>query len=207
MPEERSEVEESLELYVTVWKIFRDQPFESSSLAKRLIERDDYELVAEEGEPEASLDELVEYGLLDDREAEATYQVITEPNAVAGELENTESLRTAAVDQLIQSALVRTENRSESDEELSFEDKSYAIVGLAPDTPVSEGFERVTEASDDDRRDGVVMTTVGTNADTAQRIADQLIESHEQNWEKAGTDVVKSDSSDSELVFRLFLDP
>lgn len=207
MYEERSEVEESIELYATVWKLFRDSPFESSELAKRLIERDEYELVAEEGEPEASLEELVEYGLLENPDAEGTYQVTAKPNAIAAELESTESLRTAAVDQLIQSALVRTEDRSESNQGLTFEGKSYAPVELLPDTTVSEGFDRVIKAANDDHRDGVVITTPGTNADSAQQIADRLTESHEQDWEKAGTDVVDSESSDSELVFRLFLDP
>ena len=207
MPEERPDVEGSVELYATVWKLFRDAPFESSELAKRLIERDDYELVAEEGEPEASLEELVGYGLLETRDADDTYQVAAKPNAVADELERTESLRTAAVDQLVQSALVRTEERSASNEGLSFEGKSYAPVELTPDTSVADGFDRVVEAANDDGRDGVVITTPGTNADSAQQIADRLTESREGNWEKAGTDVVTSDSSDSELVFRLFLDP
>jgi len=207
MHEERSGVEESVELYATVWKVFRDRPFDSGELAKRLVERDEYELVAEEGEPVTSLDELVEYGLLERFEADATYQVVAKPNAVADQLESTESLRTAAVDQLIQSALVRTEERSEANEALSYESNSYAVVEVAPDMPGPEALERVTAAADSAGQDGVVIVTPGTNADSAQQIADQITESREQNWEKAGTDVVKSQSPDSELVFRLFLDP
>lgn len=205
MHEEKSDVEESIELYAAVWKLFRDQPFEASELAKQLLKRDEYELMAEEGEPEASLDRLVDYGLLKTRDT--TYQIVADPNAVADELEGTESLRTAAVDQLIQSALVRTEGQSDSNKGLSFDGKSYTVVELSPETTVSEGVERVTEAASDDGQDGVAITTAGTSADRAQQIADQLIDTHENQWEKAGTDVVKSDSPESELVFRLFLDP
>jgi hypothetical protein len=205
MHEEKSDVEESIELYTAVWKFFRDQPFEASELAKQLLKRDEYELMAEEGEPKASLDGLVDYGLLKTRDT--TYQIVVDPNAVADELEGTESLRTAAVDQLIQSALVRTEGQSDSNKGLSFDGKSYTVVELSPETTVSEGVERVTEAASDDGQDGVVITTAGTSADRAQQIADQLIDTHENQWEKAGTDVVESDSLESELVFRLFLDP
>lgn len=201
MPEERSDIEDGVELYVSAWKLFRDQPFDSSGLAKRLIERDEYELVADEREPEASLDELVHYGLLE--RTDSGYRIAVEPNAAADELQGTESLRTAAVDRLIRSALVRTSERSDSGESLSFEGESYTVVELSPGTTVADGIECVTEAVTEDERRGVAITTAGTNAARAQQIADRLTE---RQWEKAGTDVVGGDSSESELTFRLFLD-
>ncbi|WP_248898119.1 hypothetical protein [Haloplanus halobius] len=201
MPAERSDVEDSVELYVNAWKLFRDQPFGASALAKRLIERDEYELVAEEGEPEASLNELVDYGLLEEIESE--YQIAVEPNAAAAELRSTESLRTAAVNQLIQAALVRTDEDSNSDEQLSFEGGTYTVVKISPGTTVSDGIEHVSEAATDNGGQGVAITTAGTNADQAQQIADRLIK---QKWEKTGTDVVGGESSESELIFRLFLE-
>ncbi|WP_251330686.1 hypothetical protein [Haloplanus pelagicus] len=201
MPEERSDIEDGVELYVSAWKLFRDQPFDASGLAKRLIERDEYELVADEREPEASLDELVHYGLLE--RTDSGYRIAVEPNAAADELQGTESLRTAAVDRLIRSALVRTSERSDSGESLSFEGESYTVVELSPGTTVADGIECVTEAVTEDERRGVAITTAGTNAAQAQQIADRLTE---RQWEKAGTDVVGGDSSESELTFRLFLD-
>ncbi|NIC00872.1 hypothetical protein [Halobacterium sp. R2-5] len=201
MPDKRSHIEDSVEIYANIWKSFRDQPFGASALAKRLIERDEYELVAEEGEPEASLDKLVDYGLLETTGAE--YQVAVEPNAAADELRSTESLRTAAVDRLIQSALVRTDEGSNSDERLSFEGEPYTVVELPPETTVSDGVEHVTETAADNEERGVAITTAGTNADRAQQIADRLTE---RTWEKVGTDVVGEDSSGLDLTFRLFLD-
>jgi len=201
MPDKRSHIEDSVEIYANIWKSFRDRPFGAGALAKRLIERDEYELVAAEGEPEASLDKLVDYGLLETTGAE--YQVAVEPNAAADELRSTESLRTAAVDRLIQSALVRTDEGSNSDERLSFEGEPYTVVELPPETTVSDGVERVTETAADNEERGVAITTAGTNADRAQQIADRLTE---RTWEKAGTDVVGEDSSGMDLTFRLFLD-
>jgi len=200
MPDERSDVEDGVELYVNVWKSFRDQSFDAGTLAKRLIERDE-ELVAEEGEPKASLDELVDYGLL--KRTESEYRIAVEPNAVADELGSIEPLRTAAVDRLIHSALVRTESESDATESVPFDGASYTVVDLSAETTVTDGIERVTETATGDEGSGVAITTAGTNADRAQRIADRLTE---RQWEKAGTDVVGGDSSESELVFRLFLD-
>jgi len=201
MPDERSDIEDSVELYVHAWKLFRDQPFDASGLAKQLIQRDEYELVAEEREPEASLDELVRYGLLE--RADSGYRIAVEPNAAADELRSTESLRTAAVDRLIRSALVRTDEGSDPAEVLSFEGESYTAVELSSEVAVDDGIQRVVRAATDDGRHGVAITTPGTNADRAQRIADELAE---RDWEKVGTDVVGADSADSELVFRLFLE-
>jgi len=199
MDTEGSEVETAVDLYANVWKLFRERPFEPSTLAKRLIERDEYELVAAEGEPAATLDGLVDYGLLERTGGE--YRIVVGPDEVADEWRDTEALRTDAVDRLVRSALVRTEG---SDETLTHDGGKYAVVELASEVSVTEGLERVVEAAAD--HDGVVVATPGTNADSAQRIADRLAERDGQRWEKSGTDVVEGDDPDSELVFRLFLD-
>lgn len=202
MPETgTADVRTCIDLYATLWAAYRTRPFAVEEAARTLIDRDEYEYVAGEDEPETHLEQLVEYGLLN-READG-YRVAVPPDDVAGELTD-ESVRREAVRYLVTSSVDADSTDSDRGRTLSREGETYAAVELDPEDAVDSGVERVRDAADGGHR-GVAVVTPGTNADAAQKIADRLTEGA-GDWEKAGSNVVQGDGADEELVFRLYLD-
>jgi len=196
---ERTDAEARVDLYGTIWTLFRDRPFDAPKLGRRLVEQGEHGVVADADEPEASLARLVEGGVLES--VPEGYRAVVEPNAAAEALADAESMPTEAVRQRILSALATTDE--DDPETLTREGESYAVVDLGIDESVETATQRVADAADADHR-GVAVATPGTNADSAQRLADRLVE--ERSWTKAGSTVVEGADEEAELVFRLYLD-
>lgn len=217
-----TDVQACIDLYTTIWKLFRTRPFTREEVGRRLLERDEPKYVTGEDGLDASLERLVGYGLLEERSSE--YEVAAKPDAVAEKWPETASLGGEAVRQLVQSSLVAETSGEDGErggggDTLSRDGEEYAVVELRPEDDVETGVRRVVDAvetaaggqasSDGTGRTGprgAVVTTPGTNADTAQRIADRLAAEDGGRWEKAGSNVVKGQSDDDELAFRLYLD-
>ena len=197
--EERTDAEARIDLYGAAWTLFRDRPFDAETLGRRLVERGDHKVVAGSGEPAASLARLVEAGVLES--TPEGYRVVVEPNAAADALAADEPLSTEAARRRVLSSL--TASASDESGTLVREGERYAVVELGVEESVEAAADRAVAAVDADHR-GVVVTTPGTNADSAQRLADRLIET--RSWAKAGSTVVEGDDAADELVFRLYLD-
>jgi hypothetical protein len=197
--EERTDAETLIDLYGTVWTLFRDRPFDAETLGRRFVERGDHEAVVGSDEPSVSLARLVEAGVLES--TPEGYRVVVEPNAAADALAADESLSTEAARQRVLSSL--TASAADESGTLVREGERYAVVELGVDESVEAAADRVVAAADADHR-GVVVATPGTNADSAQRLADRLIET--RSWTKAGSTVVEGDDAGEELVFRLYLE-
>jgi hypothetical protein len=195
-----SAVEERIDLYVTVRSLFRDRPFDAAELGRRLVERGEHGVVAGPEEPEASLDGLVEVGVLaSDPDG---YRVVAEPNDAAEKLAAGRPIGAEAVRRRLLSGLTANDD-PEGPRTLSRDDGTYAVVELDVDEPIETALDRVPDAADADHQ-GVAVTTPGTNADRAQQLADRLVT--DGSWSKAGSTVVEGDDPDGELVFRLYLD-
>jgi len=195
-----SAVEERIDLYVTVRSLFRDRPFDAAELGRRLVERGEHGVVAGPEEPEASLDGLVEAGVL--ASAPDGYRVVAEPNDAAEKLAAGRPIGAEAVRRRLLSGLT-ADGDPEGPRTLSRDDGTYAVVELDVDEPIEAALDRVSDATDVDHQ-GVAVTTPGTNADRAQQLADRL--ATDGSWSKAGSTVVEGDDPDGELVFRLYLD-
>lgn len=208
---EEADVRACIDLYTTVWSLFRTRAFGREELGRRLLERDGHRGVSGDGDPRTLLSRLVDFGLLE--EHSDGFRVAIRPDELAdgtaadgvpAETAESASLRTEAVRRLVRSSLAADSRDGSDGETLSRDDDSYAVVELGGDEEVASGVRRATAAGGSDHR-GVVVTTAGTNADTAQRIADRLTEGR-SGWEKAGSNVVTGATDDDELVFRLYLD-
>lgn len=189
-----------IELYTTLWSEFRERPFDADELARRLVERGRHQLVAADGEPDASLAWLTDAGVV--TTDEGAYRVTTAPNDAAEALARASSADAEAVRRRVLAALTAPEN--EGAETLFLDDDGYTVVELDVGESMDSAADRVVEAAADGEGRGVVVTTPGTNADAAQRLADRLLAS--RGWSKAGSTVEKGEHDDAELVFRLFLD-
>ncbi|WP_251344159.1 hypothetical protein [Haloplanus halophilus] len=191
-------VDERIDLYVTIRSLFRDRPFEATALGRRLVERGEHEYVSATGEPAASLSWLVEAGVVT---ADADgYRVAADPDEAAEKLATAGGVDVDAVRRRLLSALAADEGAPRT---LSREGGTYGVVRIDPSDSVGAAVERALAAVDADHR-GAVLTTPGTNADLAQRVADRLAADH--SWSKAGSTVVEGETPDAELVFRLYLD-
>lgn len=200
---EETDVRTCIDLYATVWDLFRTRTFGREELGRTLLERDDHRRVAADADLRAVLSRLVEFGLLEDRPD--GFRVAVRPDDVPTEMPESASLRTEAVRRLVRSSLAGDSADGDGDATLSRDDESYAVVELGAGEAVTSGVRRVASAAEGSDHRGVVVTTPGTNADAAQRVGDQLTEKR-RGWEKAGSNVVTGATDDDELVFRLYLD-
>lgn len=195
--------EARVELYGAIWSLFRDRTFDAAALGRRLVERGDHEVVAGTDEPEASLARLVEVGVLET--VPEGYRAVEDPEGAAERLAAAESIPVATVRQRLLSSLATSDDGDGSGEPptLTREGEDYVVVDLGARESLEAAADRVVDAAAADR-DGVAVTTPGTNADSAQRLADRLVA--ERGWAKAGSTVVEGADEDAELVFRLYLD-
>ncbi|SFG07588.1 hypothetical protein SAMN04488063_1347 [Halopelagius inordinatus] len=200
---EETDVRTCIDLYTTVWDLFRTRTFGREELGRTLLERDGHRRVAADADLRAVLSRLVEFGLLETRPD--GFRVAVRPDDVAAEMPESASLRTEAVRRLVRSSLGGDSTDGDGDPTLSRDDESYAVVELGADEAVTSGVRRVASAAEGSDHRGVVVATPGTNADAAQRVGDRLTEKHRE-WEKAGSNVVTGATDDDELVFRLYLD-
>ena len=191
-------VGERIDLYVTIRSLFRDRSFDEAELGRHLVERGEYGYVSAAAEPAASLSWLADAGVLA-ADAEG-YRVTTDPDDAAARLADAAGVDVGEVRRRLLSALAAGEG-DEGPRTVVRDDDTYAVVELDADDAVETAVDRVRAAGDADR--GVAVTTPGTNADRAQRLADRLIA---EGWSKAGSTVVEGDDPDGELVFRLYLD-
>jgi hypothetical protein len=191
--------EARIELYTTLWSDFGERPFETDELARRLVERGRHELVAADGEPDASLAWLADAGVVTTNAG--AYRVTTAPNDAAEALARVSAADVEAVRRRVLAALTAPD---EGPETLVVDDDGYTVVELSVGESMDAAADRVVEAAaaGDDR--GVAVTTPGTNAAAAQQLADRLIA--DRPWSKAGSTVVEGDNEDAELVFHLYLD-
>jgi hypothetical protein len=191
-------VGERIDLYVTIRSLFRDRPFEEAELGRHLVARGEHGYVAAAAEPAASLSWLAEAGVL--AADEEGYRVVTDPDDAAARLADAAGVDDGEVRRRLLSALAAGEE-DEGPRTVVRDDDTYTVVELGADDAVGTAVDRVRAAGDEGR--GVAVTTPGTNADRAQRLADRLIA---EGWSKAGSTVVAGDDPDGELVFRLYLD-
>lgn len=199
--DEPAGVEARIDLYTTIWTLFRDRPFEADELARRLIERGEHGALSADGEPDASLSWLVDAGVL--TTDSAGYRVTIEPNAAAEALAETGPSDVEAVRQQVFASLTATDADADP-QTLFLDDGHYVVVELGVGESVDAAAERVVDAAAAAEGRGVVVTTPGTNAGVAQQLADRLVA--DRPWSKAGSTVVEGDHEDAELVFRLYLD-
>lgn len=194
---ESADLEARIDLYTTLWSVFRERHFESDELGRRLVERGRHALVSAAGEPETSLAWLVDAGVL--TADEAGYRVTTAPNDAADALAAAAGVDVETVRRRVLSSLTATDDG----ETLVHDEGRYAVVELAPEDSLDAAATWAVDAAGDGDH-GVALTTLGTNAAAAQRLADRLVA--ERSWSKAGSTVVEGDHADAELVFRLYLD-
>ncbi|WP_157969298.1 hypothetical protein [Haloplanus rubicundus] len=195
--EESGALEDRIDLYTTLWSVFRDRPFESDELARQLVERGRHELVSTTAEPDASLAWLVDAGVV--TADGSAYRVTDLPNDAARALADAAAADVETVRRQVLAALTAPDEESET---VVVDDDGYTVVELGVGESMDAAADRVVEAAADG--EGVAVTTPGTNAAAAQRLADRLIA--DRSWSKAGSTVVEGDHEDAELVFHLYLD-
>ena len=197
--------EARIELYTTLWSDFRERPFETDELARLLVERGRHELVAADGEPDASLAWLADTGVVttdgDGETDGSAYRVTDPPNDAARALANAAAADVETVRREVLAALTAPDEGSET---VVVDDDGYTVVELGVGESMDAAADRVVEAAADGAGRGVAVMTPGTNAAAAQRLADRLIA--DRSWSKAGSTVVEGDHEDAELVFHLYLD-
>ncbi|WP_157969544.1 hypothetical protein [Haloplanus rubicundus] len=195
--EESGALEDRIDLYTTLWSVFRDRPFESDELARQLVERGQHELVSTTAEPDASLAWLVDAGVV--TADGSAYRVTDLPNDAARALADAAAADVETVRRQVLAALTAPDEESET---VVVDDDGYTVVELGVGESMDAAADRVVKAAADG--EGVAVTTPGTNAAAAQRLADRLIA--DRSWSKAGSTVVEGDHEDAELVFHLYLD-
>lgn len=191
--------EARIELYTTLWSDFRERPFETDELARLLVERGRHELVAADGEPDASLAWLADTGVV--TTDGSAYRVTDPPNDAARALANAAAADVETVRREVLAALTAPDEGSET---VVVDDNGYTVVELGVGESMDAAADRVVEAAADGAGRGVAVMTPGTNAAAAQRLADRLIA--DRPWSKTGSTVVDGDNEDTELVFHLYLD-
>jgi hypothetical protein len=191
--------EARIELYTTLWSDFRERPFETDELARLLVERGRHELVAADGEPDASLAWLADTGVV--TTDGSAYRVTDPPNDAARALANAAAADVETVRREVLAALTAPDEGSET---VVVDDDGYTVVELGVGESMDAAADRVVEAAADGAGRGVAVMTPGTNAAAAQRLADRLIA--DRPWSKTGSTVVDGDNEDAELVFHLYLD-
>lgn len=191
--------EARIELYTTLWSDFRERPFETDELARLLVERGRHELVAADGEPDASLAWLADTGVV--TTDGSAYRVTDPPNDAARALANAAAADVETVRREVLAALTAPDEGSET---VVVDDNGYTVVELGVGESMDAAADRVVEAAADGAGRGVAVMTPGTNAAAAQRLADRLIA--DRPWSKTGSTVVDGDNEDAELVFHLYLD-
>ena len=197
--EESTALETRIDCYTTLWSAFRNRTFESDELARQLVERGQHELVSATAEPDASLAWLVDAGVV--AADGSAYRVTEPPNDAARALANAAAADVEAVRRQVLAALTAPD---EGPETLVVDDDGYTVVELGVGESMDAAADRVVEAAADGADRGVAVTTPGTNAAAAQRLADRLIA--DRPWSKAGSTVVEGDHEDAELIFHLYLD-
>jgi hypothetical protein len=195
--------EARVDLYGAIWSLFRNRTFDAATLGRRLVERGDHGVVAGADEPEASLARLVEVGVLET--VPEGYRAVESPEEAAERLAAAESVPVETVRRRLLSSLAAGDDGDESGgpATLTREGEDYVLVELGAEESVESAVDRVVDAATADRG-GVAVTTPGTNADSAQQLADRL--AAERGWSKAGSTVVEGSAATAELVFRLYLD-
>lgn len=199
--EEDTDTEARVELYGTIWSLFRDRAFDAATLGRRLVERGDHEAVSGADEPEVSLAWLAEAGVLES--VPEGYRAVDDPNAAAETLAAAGSIPQEAARRRLLSSLAADDDEGGEPATITREGETYAVVELGAEESVDAAADRVGDAATTDRR-GVAVTTPGTNADSAQRLADRLVA--DRGWSKVGSTVVEGAHEEAELVFRVYLD-
>ena len=205
-------------LYLDIWTLFGEQPFESEDLARRLIELErDIGPITGPNKPERHLDLLVAYGPLE-RDDDGRYRVRCSPEESVKEWQRDLRPQLEAVYKRIHQLKQRRtddhhdEKGAQNTALVRREGKTYAGTDLDEDATFPEVVAELTDSMGQyPEADGVALRSPAALAGEVQQLADRLCSAEAMTdvdcprFEKENSDVVGEHKDD--LEYRLYLRP